>query len=72
MNTLFHIHHVSNRQREPGKMSRPGKPLKNRHKLPACIAFTFYPGVGYLCDYGEKGIKFSIAPTNKLLLQLII
>jgi hypothetical protein len=42
-------------------MSRPGKPIKNKTQLPACIAFTFYPAVGYLCGCGEYGIAvFSI------------
>jgi hypothetical protein len=31
-----------------GKMSRPGKPIKNKTQLPVYIAFTFYPAVGYL------------------------
>jgi hypothetical protein len=45
MNTPFHFHHVSNQKRELGKKSRPGKPLKNKTQLPACIAFTFIPAV---------------------------
>jgi hypothetical protein len=40
-------------------MSRPGKPMKNKTPLPACIALTFYPGVGYLCVFGVNGMVFS-------------
>jgi hypothetical protein len=46
MNTPSHIYRLSNKQREPGKMSRPGKPLKNKTQLPVYTAFTFYPGGG--------------------------
>jgi hypothetical protein len=46
MNTPPHIYRLSNQQREPGKMSRPGKPIKNKTQLPVYIAFTFYPGGG--------------------------
>jgi hypothetical protein len=53
VNPPFLIHHVSNQEREPGKMSRPGKPLKNKTQLPACIALTFYSGGCYLCGTGE-------------------
>jgi hypothetical protein len=36
-----------------GKMTRPGRLLKNKTKLPACTAFSFYPPMGYLSGYGE-------------------
>jgi hypothetical protein len=39
-------------------MSRPGKPIKNKTPLLACIALTFYPGVSYLCVFGVNGDGF--------------
>jgi hypothetical protein len=53
INPSFHFHHISNKKLEPGKKSRPGKPLKSKTQLPACIAFTFYSGGGYLRCIGE-------------------
>jgi hypothetical protein len=55
--TPFLIHHVSNQQREPGKVSRPGKPLKNKIPLPASYSLYFLLGGGYLCFTGEYGSK---------------
>jgi len=59
LNTPSHIYRLSNQQREPGKMSRPGKPLKNKTQLPVYIVFTFYPVVGYLRCTGKENVIYS-------------
>ncbi|MEX8548549.1 MAG: hypothetical protein V5804_13180 [Mucilaginibacter sp.] len=49
----FHSYQLSNQQRVTGKTSRPGGAAESEQLPPACIALTFYSGVGYLCCTGE-------------------
>jgi hypothetical protein len=52
-NAPFHFHHISNQKREPGKMSRPGKPLKKQNTIARLYSLDILPGGGYLRCSGE-------------------